>query len=178
MNRPAHRRSVLSASSPTSRSWHPYKVPYILPSDYPTRIVVLSERSGAKDPSSLAEATRYNLPYILPSSVSSNPCVFTLFTKLPGCTYFLPNLELATQPQFTQFASCVSDRDTPSPCLVFSRTYNSSNLQALCFDDVATVGWGGYPSRPNIRACARRHPARRCRFSGDFSRHEVDWAMK
>ena len=33
-----------------------------------------------------------NLPYILPSSVCSKYCVFTLFTKLPGWGVFLPIL--------------------------------------------------------------------------------------
>src|SRR5579859_393882 len=36
----------------------------------------------------------YNLPYILPSSVSSNPFVFTLFKKLPGWGATLPIMEL------------------------------------------------------------------------------------
>src|SRR5215472_2376122 len=35
----------------------------------------------------------YKVPYLLPSSVSSKPFVFTLFTKLPGCTPLLPELE-------------------------------------------------------------------------------------
>src|SRR5215467_7022444 len=35
----------------------------------------------------------YNLPYILPSSVCSNPFLFALFTKLPGCTRVLPKME-------------------------------------------------------------------------------------
>ena len=44
---------------------------------------------------------------------------------------------------------------TPSPFSFFSTTYNSGNLQTLCFDHVATVGVGvwGYaiPIRENPR---------------------------
>jgi len=36
----------------------------------------------------------YKVPYILPSSVYSKPFLFTLFSKLPGCTSSLPILEL------------------------------------------------------------------------------------
>src|SRR5215467_11404300 len=49
------------------------------------------------------ETTASSLPYILPSSVYSNSFVFTLFTKLPGRTLFLPILvQLARS-----VASCV-----------------------------------------------------------------------
>src|SRR5579859_1304548 len=37
------------------------------------------------DPRNSLKSVVYNLPYILPSSVSSNPFVFTLFKKRPGC---------------------------------------------------------------------------------------------
>src|SRR5215469_11280714 len=39
------------------------------------------------------------LPYTLPSYVGSNSFPFTLFSKLPGCTYFLPKSERLSFPQ-------------------------------------------------------------------------------
>ena len=39
--------------------------------------------------------------------------------------------------------ACTGGACTPKCHLLFSTTYTLPNLQALCFDDVATVGWGG-----------------------------------
>jgi len=55
------------------------------------------------DPQTSAKSVDYKVPYILPSSVYSNPFVFTLFSKLPGCSYFLTKTErssTATLPWF------------------------------------------------------------------------------
>ena len=41
------------------------------------------------------------------------------------------------------FSACAPYAATPSSLPLFSSTYNSGNLQPLCFDHVATVGWGG-----------------------------------
>ena len=124
-----------------------YKVPYILPSGYPMRIVVLSEHRESKD------LIFYNLPYILQSSVCSNPFVFTLFTKLPGCTPFLPILERAAHLEVT-----------PSAIRLFSTTYNRSNLQPLCFDNLATVP-GGCMGPPSAKR-KRRGRAPKLRLRG------------
>ena len=43
-----------------------------------------ASRLMSSHPRNSSKSAAYNLPYILPSSVSSNPSVFTLFTKPPG----------------------------------------------------------------------------------------------
>ena len=52
-------------------------------------ITIQNARGGGSPHSSSS------FPYILPSSVCSKSCVFTLFKKLPGCSYFIPNSEPA-----------------------------------------------------------------------------------
>ena len=69
----------------------------------------------------------YSLPYILPSSVSSNTFVFTLFTKLPGCAGILPILEpfsaILAQRGFRRDDAILELKGTeikghsPEPCL-------------------------------------------------------------
>ena len=44
------------------------------------------------------------LPYILPSSVCCKPFVFTLFTKPPGHTQFLPESERYAVPRSSPFS--------------------------------------------------------------------------
>ena len=101
-------------------------------------------------PRNSAKSAAYNLPYILPSSVCSNPCVFTLFQKLPGWGVYsshfgLPRAPRGTRPFRTQLCPS-SVAVTPSHGLLFSSTYKLPNLQHLCFDNVATVGWVGVPN--------------------------------
>src|SRR5215831_8438913 len=87
-----------------------YKVPYVLPSDYPMRIVILSERSESKDLSSTIGTApaphlqpTYKVPYTLPSSVCPNPFVFTLFTKLPRWGGILPKSERPSRVALPSF---------------------------------------------------------------------------
>src|SRR5215467_5542007 len=61
-------------------------------SDYPTRIVVLSERSESKDLSTQFSITCavFDFPYAL-------SLLFATLTKTAGCTLFLPETESATR---------------------------------------------------------------------------------
>src|SRR5579859_1239905 len=49
------------------------------------------------------KSAAYKVPYILPSSVSSNPCVFTLFKKPPGWGVSLPKTEPLRTSAFRSF---------------------------------------------------------------------------
>src|SRR5579859_770364 len=71
-------------------------------------------------PQNPRKSAAYKVPYILPSSVSSKSCVFTLFKKLPGCggilLYLLaPSLEgLAPSLEGTEAKSPIRNTGAPA----------------------------------------------------------------
>src|SRR5215467_437170 len=111
------------------------------------------------DPTTSPKSAAYKVPYFLPSSEYSNSFVFTLFSKLPGCTSFLlypeqcrrAKTELGASQSFTP----IFERQfTPSRFPLFSTTYEGTNLQALSSQIFTTLGWVGGGRLPCLRAVA------------------------
>ena len=80
-----------------------------------------------------------NLPLCfqqLPRCSFRNPFLFKLLHRCPGVVGGLAKRCFGVLLQVTRHAQF-----TPTRRPVFSMTYTLPNLQALCFDNVATVGW-------------------------------------
>jgi hypothetical protein len=72
-------------------------------------------------PRNSAKSSAYKVPYILPSSVSPNPCVFKLFTELP--TWGLFFFTLSRAEGFTQGEAKGTIRDKSREILALVFTY-------------------------------------------------------
>src|SRR5579859_1428274 len=107
-------------------------------------ITIQSARGGWPPPSADLKKNFNSLPvpssfpYILPSSVYPNPCVFTLFTKLPGCGAILLCTERSegahsgTQPapRISSFAFRVSSSPFGSPITIH---HSEPRWEAQCW---------------------------------------------
>ena len=90
------------------------------------------------------KSAAYNLPYILPSSVCSKSLVFTLFTKLPGCTQTIPKMERAASRVFAYFPFSLFHfprRNSGKECRYISDPRESAQIRGflhlLCFQTLA-----------------------------------------
>ena len=101
----------------------------------------------------------YKVPYILPSSVYSNPFVFTLFSKLPGCTSFFPNRNSLQAPLYCALPPLCFQR---LPTIKFINSFLLTTMQ------IARGVWGtpGGAGVKVILELLRRHTAQLTETTG------------
>src|SRR5579859_72286 len=103
------------------------------------------------DPRNSLKSVAYNLPYILPSSVSSNPFVFTLFKKRPGCGGILLYPERKRKVYPEPHRGVYPER-SEGPILV---QVDATSCAPLCFQQLPAIKFCNSPVLITIQIAGR-----------------------